>query len=172
MRVVLQRVSEASVSVAGRRVASIGGGLLLLTAFTAGDGRPELDWMARKILGLRIFSDGAGKMNRSIEEAGGEILVVSQFTLYGDTRKGRRPSFVRAAHPETARRLYDTFVAALRERSVGRVAEGEFGAMMDVSLVNAGPVTLIIDRGPEGALPPGEAVRDLPPSEPGGLGAG
>ena len=172
MRVVLQRVSEASVSVGERRVASIGGGLLLLAGFTAGDGRPERDWMARKLLGLRIFSDDEGRMNRSIGEAGGEILVVSQFTLYGDTRKGRRPSFVRAAHPETARRLYDAFVAALRAGSTGRVAEGEFGAMMDVSLVNAGPVTLVIDREPAGTLPPGEAAPGQAPAAPAGAGAG
>ena len=172
MRVVLQRVTEASVKVGERSVASIGEGLLLLAAFTAGDGRPELDWMARKILGLRIFSDDEGKMNRSVEEAGGEILVVSQFTLYGDTRKGRRPSFVRAAHPETARRLYDAFVVALREGSAGCVAEGEFGAMMDVSLVNAGPVTLVIDRGPAAARPPGEASADKAPTAGADLGAG
>ncbi len=172
MRVVLQRVSGASVTVGERSVASIGEGLLLLAAFTAGDGRPELGWMARKILGLRIFSDDEGKMNRSIQEVGGEILVVSQFTLYGDTRKGRRPSFVRAAHSETARRLYDAFVAVLREGSAGRVAEGEFGAMMDVSLVNAGPVTLVIDRGPAAVRPPGEASADKAPTAGGGLDAG
>ena len=148
MRIVLQRVSEASVSVDGREVASIGSGLLLLAAFTAGDGEAELDWMAKKVLRLRVFADDAGKMNRSIGEVGGEILVVSQFTLYGDARKGRRPSFVRAARPDLARRLYDAFVGTLRESSDTPVEEGEFGAMMDVALVNDGPVTLIFERAP------------------------
>lgn len=151
MRVVLQRVSEASVSVDGREVASIGSGLLLLAAFTAEDGEAELGWMAQKVLRLRVFADDAGKMNRSIEDVGGEILVVSQFTLYGDARKGRRPSFVRAARPAAARRLYDAFVGALRKSSDTPVEEGEFGAMMDVALVNEGPVTLILERAPSEA---------------------
>lgn len=158
MRVVLQRVSEASVSVDGREVASIGSGLLLLAAFTAGDGEAELDWMAKKVLRLRVFADDAGKMNRSIGEVGGEILVVSQFTLYGDARKGRRPSFVRAARPGAAQKLYDAFVGALRESSDTLVEEGEFGAMMDVALVNEGPVTLILERAPgKAAAGPGTA---------------
>ena len=158
MRVVLQRVSEASVSVDGRAVASIGSGFLLLAAFTAGDGEAELRWMAQKVVRLRVFADDAGKMNRSIGEVGGEILVVSQFTLYGDTRKGRRPSFVRAARPGAARRLYDAFVGALRESSDTPVEEGEFGAMMDVTLVNEGPVTLILERTPgQAAAGPGRS---------------
>lgn len=146
MKLVLQRVSEASVTVGSRRIASIGPGILLLVAFGAGDGETELEWMAKKVLELRIFSDADGRMNRSLDEVGGEVLVVSQFTLYGDVRKGRRPSFVRAAPPQTARQLYDRFVALLRERASGPVAEGEFGAKMDVSLVNDGPVTMVIDR--------------------------
>ena len=158
MKVVLQRVSGASVSVDGREVASIGSGLLLLAAFTAGDGEAELDWMAKKVLRLRVFADHAGKMNRSIGEVGGEILVVSQFTLYGDARKGRRPSFVHAARPGAARRLYDAFVGALRENSDTLVEEGEFGAMMDIALVNEGPVTLILERAPgKAAAGPGRS---------------
>ncbi len=149
MRLVLQRVSEASVSVEGREVASIGHGLLLLVGFTEGDGEIEVEWMASKVLGLRIFSDPKGKMNLSLGDVRGGILVVSQFTLYGDARKGRRPSFVRAAHPAVAERLYNRFVAVLRELSSGPVEEGEFGAMMGVSLLNEGPVTLVLERDPK-----------------------
>lgn len=146
MRIVLQRVSEASVTVGDRSVASIGRGLLLLVGFTEDDGEAELDWMARKVVGLRVFKDPEGRMNLSLEEVGAGILAVSQFTLYGDTRKGRRPSFVHAADPAVAEPLYRRFVARLRELSSGRVEEGEFGAMMDVALVNDGPVTLVIER--------------------------
>ena len=146
MKVVLQRVSEASVTVGNRTVASIGHGLLLLVGFTEGDGDPELDWVSGKIVGLRVFNDPDGKMSRSLIEVGGAILVVSQFTLYGDVRKGRRPSFVGAARPDVAQRLYDRFVTQLRQCAPGPVEDGEFGAMMDVSLVNEGPVTLIIER--------------------------
>jgi D-tyrosyl-tRNA(Tyr) deacylase len=147
MKLVLQRVSEASVTVGSQRIASIGPGLLLLVAFTSGDGDAELDWVAKKVLELRVFNDADGRMNRSLGEVEGEVLVVSQFTLYGDVRKGRRPSFVRAAPPQSARDLYDRFVALLKERAPGPVAEGEFGARMHVSLVNDGPVTLVIERG-------------------------
>ncbi len=147
MRVVLQRVSGASVTVEGRVVGEIGRGLLLLAGFTAGDGEEELRWMADKVTGLRIFPDDEGKMNRDLGEAGGGILVVSQFTLYGDARKGRRPSFVDAAPPERAVPLYERFVALLRERVAGPVETGEFGAMMKVALVNDGPVTLVLERG-------------------------
>ncbi|MEX1257492.1 MAG: D-aminoacyl-tRNA deacylase [Gemmatimonadota bacterium] len=150
MRVVLQRVTEASVSVDGKVVGSTGRGLLLLVGFLSGDGEEELAWMARKILELRIFPDDEGKMNRSLAENGGGILVVSQFTLYGDARKGRRPSFVRAAPPEIAIPLYRRFVALLRESAPGTVSEGEFGAMMEVSLVNDGPVTLVLEKEAEG----------------------
>lgn len=145
MRVVLQRVSRARVRVAERVVGEIGAGLLLLVGFTATDDEQTLAWMAEKVVGLRIFTDEEGKMNRSVEEVGGAILVVSQFTLYGDARKGRRPSFIEAAHPEVAIPLYERFVEMLRER--GRPVEtGEFGAMMEVELVNDGPVTLILER--------------------------
>jgi D-tyrosyl-tRNA(Tyr) deacylase len=145
MRIVLQRVSRARVTVAGRATGEIGPGLLLLVGFTAGDGEEALAWMADKVVGLRIFPDDEGKMNRSVEDAGGAVLVVSQFTLYGDTRKGKRPSFVDAARPEVAIPLYERFVALLR--ATGRpVATGEFGATMDVELVNDGPVTLVLER--------------------------
>ena len=145
MRIVLQRVSRARVTVGGRVTGEIGRGLLLLAGFTDGDGEDAVAWMARKIVQLRIFPDDEGKMNRSVEEAGGGILVVSQFTLYGDARKGNRPSFIDAARPEIAIPLYERFVELLR--AAGRpVATGEFGAMMDVELVNDGPVTLILER--------------------------
>jgi D-aminoacyl-tRNA deacylase len=146
MRIVLQRVSSASVSVGGAVVGEIGSGLLLLVGFTQGDHEETLGWMAEKVLGLRIFSDGEGKMNLSLEDVGGDVLVVSQFTLYGDTRKGRRPSFVSAAPPELAIPLYERLLELLREKAPGRVESGEFGAMMDVALVNAGPVTLVLER--------------------------
>lgn len=145
MRVVLQRVSRAKVTVEGRVTGQIGRGLLLLVGITAADGEAELAWMADKVVGLRIFPDDEGKMNRSLEEADGALLVVSQFTLYGDARKGKRPSFVDAARPEVAIPLYERFVELLR--ATGRPVEtGEFGAMMDVELVNDGPVTLILER--------------------------
>jgi D-tyrosyl-tRNA(Tyr) deacylase len=145
VRVVLQRVSRASVTIEGRITGEIGAGILLLVGFTEGDDEETLRWMADKVVGLRIFSDDEGKMNRSLEEAGGAVLVVSQFTLYGDARKGRRPSFIEAARPETAIPLYVRFVALLR--ASGRPVEtGEFGAMMEVELINDGPVTLILER--------------------------
>ena len=155
MRVVLQRVSEASVTIEGEVSGRIGPGLLLLVGFTEGDADDDLAWMADKVVGLRVFNDAEGKMNLALDEAGsdggpGGVLVVSQFTLYGDTRKGRRPSFVKAAHPDLAVPLYDRFVALLEERAPGPVETGEFGAMMDVSLVNDGPVTLVLERGPSG----------------------
>ena len=145
MRIVLQRVSRARVTVEGRVTGEIGRGLLLLAGFTAGDTGEALAWMAKKVVGLRIFPDDEGKMNRSVEEVGGAILVVSQFTLYGDARKGNRPSFVDAARPEIAIPLYERFVALLRHAG-RRVETGEFGAMMDVELVNDGPVTLVLER--------------------------
>lgn len=145
MRVVLQRVSRASVRVDGEMVGSIGRGHLLLVGFTHGDDDAALEWMADKVVGLRVFPDDEGRMNRSLEEVDGGLLVVSQFTLYGDTRKGRRPSFVDAADPEVAVPLYESFVERLRER-VSEVETGVFGAMMDVDLVNDGPVTLVLDR--------------------------
>ena len=146
MRVVLQRVLEASVTIEGKVVGEIGLGHLLLVGFKQGDTTDQVEWMADKVVGLRIFQDESGKMNRTLTDVGGSILVVSQFTLYGDVRKGRRPSFVDAAPPEIAIPLYDRFVELLEDRHPGRVATGEFGAMMDVSLTNDGPVTLVIDR--------------------------
>ncbi len=145
MRVVLQRVSRASVTVDGNTVGTIGAGLLVLVGFTPGDDQGRIDWMADKIVGLRVFQDDDGKMNRSIADVGGSVLVVSQFTLYGNVSKGRRPSFVDAAAPDEAIPLYEAFVAALRERGVA-VETGEFGAVMEVDLVNDGPVTLVIER--------------------------
>lgn len=145
MRVVLQRVSRASVTIEGRVAGVIGPGFCLLVGFTHGDTPAQVDWMAEKIGGLRLFSDADGKMNLGLAEVGGAVLVVSQFTLYGDAAKGRRPSFIDAARPETAIPLYDAFVAALRSRGFD-VATGEFGAMMQVELVNDGPVTLILER--------------------------
>lgn len=145
MRVVLQRVSRARVTVEGRVTGEIGRGLLLLAGFTDGDTDEALAWMADKVVTLRIFPDDEGKMNRSVEDIGGGLLVVSQFTLYGDARKGRRPSFVQAARPEVAIPLYERFLQMLR--ATGRpVQTGEFGAMMDVELVNDGPVTLVLER--------------------------
>jgi len=145
MRVVLQRVSKAEVRIGGEVVGSVGRGYLLLVGFTQGDGEEQLRWMADKVRGLRLFPDSAGKMNLPIDEVGGEILVVSQFTLYGDVRRGRRPSFVDAAEPAQAERLYDDFVDLLRQGAIP-VASGSFGAMMEVEFVNDGPVTLIIER--------------------------
>lgn len=146
MRIVLQRVSRASVAVEGRTTGEIGAGLLLLVGFTEGDDEAALEWMADKVVGLRVFSDAEGRMNRSLEDVRGGLLVVSQFTLYGDTRKGRRPSFVKAAHPDLAVPLYERFVTLLRERAPGAVETGVFGAMMEVELVNDGPVTLVLER--------------------------
>ena len=147
MRVVLQRVSKGEVRVAERMVGEIGRGYLLLVGFTHTDGESELAWMAEKVLGLRLFTDPEGKMNLGLPEVDGSLLVVSQFTLYGDARKGRRPSFLDAARPEVAEGLYRRFVALLRgAASAVPVETGEFGAMMDVSLVNDGPVTLWLER--------------------------
>ncbi|MBV9773273.1 MAG: D-tyrosyl-tRNA(Tyr) deacylase [Gemmatimonadetes bacterium] len=145
MRIVLQRVSRARVTVEGRVTGEIGRGLLLLVGFTGSDTEEALAWMADRVVGLRVFTDEEGKMNRSVEEVDGALLVVSQFTLYGDTRKGRRPSFIEAARPEVATPLYERFLEMLRETG-RRVETGEFGAMMDVELVNDGPVTLILER--------------------------
>jgi D-tyrosyl-tRNA(Tyr) deacylase len=147
VRIVLQRVSRAEVRVGGRVVGSVGRGHLLLVGFASSDGREQIDWMADKVLGLRVFGDGEGKMNLALEDVDGDLLVISQFTLYGDTSKGRRPSFVRAASPDVATALYEEFVSALRSRTSRRVETGEFGAMMEVELVNDGPVTLVLERG-------------------------
>jgi D-tyrosyl-tRNA(Tyr) deacylase len=144
MKVVLQRVSEARVTVEGEVVGTIGNGLLLLVGVGQEDGDSDLIWMADKLAGLRIFEDEAGKMNLSVEDVQGAILSVSQFTLYGDCRKGKRPNFMAAAKPELAESLYNQFNERLRTRGL-TVETGRFGAMMDVSLVNDGPVTLILD---------------------------
>lgn len=144
MKVVVQRVSEARVTVNGIVVGEIGHGLLLLVGIGQEDEETDLAWMADKLAGLRIFEDDGGKMNLSVVEVGGAMLSVSQFTLYGDCRKGRRPNFMGAARPETAEAMYERFNGLLRDRGL-TVATGRFGAMMDVALVNDGPVTLILD---------------------------
>jgi D-aminoacyl-tRNA deacylase len=149
VKVVLQRVSRAAVRVNGQVTGEIGTGFLVLAGFAPTDTDESLGWMAEKILGLRLFGDADGKMNLALSDVGGGVLVVSQFTLYGDARKGRRPSFTDAAPPEIAVPLYERFVEMLRERGAAsgtRVATGEFGAMMEVELVNDGPVTLILER--------------------------
>jgi len=150
LRVLIQRVSRAEVRVrepdgAIRRTGSIERGFLLLVGFTAGDDEGKLTWMAEKIIGLRLFADAEDKMNLALGDVGGALLVVSQFTLYGNADKGRRPSFIDAARPEIAIPLYERFLAVLRARGV-TVESGEFGAMMDVELVNDGPVTLWLER--------------------------
>jgi D-tyrosyl-tRNA(Tyr) deacylase len=145
MRIVLQRVSQASVTIAGRVTGAIGRGFCLLVGFTHRDGGEQVDWMADKVAGLRLFADAEGKMNLGLTEVGGGLLVISQFTLYGDAAKGRRPSFIEAARPEIAIPLYDRFLAALKARGL-EVAAGEFGADMQVEIHNDGPVTLILDR--------------------------
>jgi D-tyrosyl-tRNA(Tyr) deacylase len=147
MRVVLQRVSQASVSINGRLAGSIERGFCLLVGFTHADTVAQVDWMAEKVAGLRLFGDAEGKMNLALGDVGGAVLVVSQFTLYGDSAKGRRPSFIDAARPEVAIPLYQRFLAALRGMGLS-VASGEFGADMQVSIHNDGPVTLILDRVP------------------------
>jgi D-tyrosyl-tRNA(Tyr) deacylase len=133
------------VRVEGQVIGAIGRGLLVLVGFAPSDGVEHVAWMAEKIARLRIFADDEGKMNRDVTEAGGEILVVSQFTLYGDARKGRRPSFIDAARPEVAVPLYEAFKGALRDKGL-TVAAGEFGAEMAVELINDGPVTIILER--------------------------
>jgi D-tyrosyl-tRNA(Tyr) deacylase len=147
VRVVLQRVSRAEARVSGSITGRIEAGFLVLAGFAPTDTDATLDWMAEKILGLRLFGDAQGKMNLDLDEAGGALLVVSQFTLYGDARKGRRPSFTAAAPPAVALGLYERFIALLKERSGGmRVETGAFGAMMEIELVNDGPVTLVLDK--------------------------
>jgi D-tyrosyl-tRNA(Tyr) deacylase len=145
MRVLLQRVSRAEVRVGDRIAGRIGRGLVLLVGFTHDDTPAQLEWMAEKVTGLRIFGDADEKMNLALADVDGALLVVSQFTLYGDAAKGRRPSFIDAARPDVAIPLYESFVARLRALGA-TVATGEFGAMMQVELVNDGPVTLWLDR--------------------------
>jgi D-aminoacyl-tRNA deacylase len=151
MRAVVQRVRSCRVSVGGEPPSQIGTGLLVLLGVARGDGEAELSFMADKILNLRIFPDGDGRMNLSVLDIAGELMVVSQFTLLADCRKGRRPSFVGAADPELAEPLYERFAERLAESGL-KVATGEFGAMMTVSLDNWGPVTLVIDSA-ESAAP-------------------
>jgi D-tyrosyl-tRNA(Tyr) deacylase len=150
MRVLVQRVSRAEVRIrdasgASRVAGRIANGFVLLVGFTHADDLARLEWMAEKVAGLRLFADDEGKMNRSLAEVGGAVLVVSQFTLYGDARKGRRPSFVDAARPEVAIPLYDRFLGILRGHGLP-VESGEFGAMMEVDLVNDGPVTIWLEQ--------------------------
>lgn len=145
MRAVIQRVTSATVTVAGEVAGQIDQGLLVLLGVEKGDGEAQADWLAEKIVGLRVFEDGAGKMNRSLTDVGGALLVVSQFTLAGNCDKGRRPSFDSAAPAEEGRRLYDYFVGALKSLNIP-VATGIFQADMQVALVNDGPVTFIIER--------------------------
>ena len=145
MRVLLQRVTSASVTVDGEVVGRIGRGFCLLVGITHNDTEQELNWLANKVAGLRLFEDDAGKMNRSLSDVDGGILAISQFTLYGDTRKGRRPSFINAARPEHAEPLFDKFVEQLRAAQI-HVETGIFGAMMQVEIHNDGPVTLMLER--------------------------
>lgn len=145
MRAVIQRVERADVTIDGVCVAAIGAGLAVLVGVETGDGPADADWLAEKIVRLRILADDEGRMNRSVQETGGDVLVVSQFTLHAATQKGNRPSFLRAARPEEAVPLYERFLAAV-ESAVGRpVPRGVFGADMRVALVNDGPVTIVID---------------------------
>jgi D-aminoacyl-tRNA deacylase len=144
MRAVIQRVSRASVTVAGRETSAIGAGLLVLLGVHRADEQKDITWLAEKTVNLRIFEDEAGLMNRSLLDIGGAMLIVSQFTLLGDCRKGRRPSWSEAAPPEQAKQLYLDFIAAVQGYGIA-TASGEFQAMMEVSLVNSGPVTILLD---------------------------
>lgn len=145
MRVLLQRVSSSSVVVNGETVGAIGKGFTLLVGITHSDTQAEADWLAKKIAGIRLFEDDAGKMNRALNDVDGAILAISQFTLYGDARKGRRPSFINAARPEQAEPLFDYFVEKLRGFGL-QVETGRFGASMAVDIQNDGPVTLMLER--------------------------
>lgn len=142
----MQRVREASVTVEGVRISGIGAGLLLLVGVAEGDGEDEADWLAEKVAGLRVFNDARGKMNLGVSDVGGGVLAVSQFTLLADTRKGKRPSFLRAAPPERAESLFDYFCERLRAAGIAPVETGSFGAMMEVALVNDGPVTIVLEK--------------------------
>lgn len=145
MRIVIQRVSEARVDIEDRTSGKIGHGLLVLLGITHDDTDEDIEWVVKKMVNLRIFSDAEGKMNHSVVDVGGGILVVSQFTLYADAKKGNRPSYIRSAPPETAIPIYKRFLDILRVRFSGKIETGEFGAMMDVHLVNDGPVTIVLD---------------------------
>lgn len=145
MRIVLQRVSEASVSINNQTISKVGSGMLILLGIEEADNFEDVEWLVKKVINLRIFDDKNGVMNRSILETGGEILVVSQFTLHASTKKGNRPSYIKAARPETAIPLYQKFIESLQTRLLTKVQTGEFGAKMQVQLINNGPVTIIID---------------------------
>jgi D-aminoacyl-tRNA deacylase len=146
LRVVLQRVKSASVAVEDEMISEVGPGLLLFVGVAVSDGEAEADWLAEKLAGLRLFNDEEGKMNLSVREVGGEVLAVSQFTLLADTMRGKRPSFVGAAPPEEAEPLFDYLCERLRAAGVVSVKTGSFGAMMSVTLVNDGPVTIVLER--------------------------
>lgn len=145
MRVVIQRVREAGVEIDGETRSRIGAGLLVLLGVEDADDHGDIDWLCRKITNLRVFNDEEGVMNRSVQDVEGELLVVSQFTLHASTKKGNRPSYLRAAKPEVAIPMYEAFVEQLRRESGRPVATGSFGADMNVQLVNDGPVTILID---------------------------
>ena len=145
MRVVVQRVSQSNVKVSGEVIGKIKEGLMVLVSFVDEDNDTDLGWMSKKIINLRIFNDDEGKMNRSVQDVGGDILLISQFTLHGSTKKGNRPSFIKAAKPDFANVMYERFIKVL-EQSLGKeIQTGEFGGDMKVSLVNDGPTTIIID---------------------------
>ena len=146
MKIVIQRSNEASVKVDGEIVGEIERGLVILVGIASEDGQEEVNWLAEKAAHLRIFEDENGKMNRSLLDVQGEALVISQFTLYGNCRKGRRPSFVKAAHPDIAEPLVDSFANTLRDLGIKKVETGIFGADMKVALINDGPVTLVIEK--------------------------
>ena len=145
MKAVIQRVSEASVTIEGKRVADIKAGLLILVGIEDADTQEDINWLSAKIVKLRIFSDDEGLMNRSIEDSNGDVIVVSQFTLHAATKKGNRPSYIRAAKPDIAIPLYEAFVLQMEKDLGKKVQTGEFGADMKVALINDGPVTIIID---------------------------
>ena len=145
MRVVVQRVSQSNVKVSGETIGEINEGLMVLVSFVDEDNDTDLGWMTKKIINLRIFNDDEGKMNRSVQDVGGDILLISQFTLHGSTKKGNRPSFIKAAKPDFANVMYERFIKVL-EQSLGKeIQTGEFGGDMKVSLINDGPTTIIID---------------------------
>ena len=145
MRVVVQRVSQSNVKVSGEVIGEIKEGLMVLVSFVDEDNDTDLDWMTKKIINLRIFNDDEGKMNRSVQDVGGDILLISQFTLHGSSKKGNRPSFIKAAKPDFANVMYERFIKVL-EQSLGKeIQTGEFGGDMKVSLINDGPTTIIID---------------------------
>ena len=145
MRVVVQRVSQSNVKVSGEIIGEINEGLMVLVSFVDEDNDTDLGWMTKKIINLRIFNDDEGKMNRSVQDIGGDILLISQFTLHGSTKKGNRPSFIKAAKPDFANVMYERFIKVLEQSLVKEIQTGEFGGDMKVSLVNDGPTTIIID---------------------------